>query len=823
MTVQMQSMSDLELLSRGKTLPFDVENSFVAAVSRNAAQYPDSTAVVFRELSRTYAELNRAADCLAVELKKADVAPGDFVCIMMPRCIDYPAAVLGIMKAGAAYIPVDVSYPEERREYMISNSHAKAVVTAELMERSKHNDPADFKETAIDPESPAYMIYTSGSTGTPKGVVVPHRAVAAQAAWLIPEFGLDRTKKNLCLPNFSFDASTIDLLYPLMAGGQIHILNEEDSRDISFIDYYIKEHGITGLSINASLGISLINNYDVRMEYMMLGGEKLTPFRKTETRIYNGYGPTEFAVNSSFHIVDQEKDTDIPIGRPVPNTWSFICDSNGQPVEQGTIGEICLIGPQIAKGYWESEEKTRKSFVKIPFEHSFPYDTMYKTGDLGRYNEDGELMFCGRIDHQVKLRGFRIEMGEIESTVANVPGVLVAAAEVRKINNIDRLCLYYVTDGNNDVSEDSIKEACRKKLASYMIPDIFVRMDRFPLTPNGKIDRKALPEPEIRISLENIVEPANEREQILLNIAKEVLSTDGFGVTDSLSMMGMTSLKAIEIVAKAQQQNILLKIGDVLSRDNIRAISKGMMSVVSWFRPYEKGKRNMVLISGIFAEKYNLPRMELWSSKYNILFIEPVDEHYTYIFKDADYREVVEFYYSLVSLKLEEVSDLNIHAAGGFCFGGLLAYSLSERYYEDTGRMPEIFLGDTAASYSDLALDGKDFEQEVRDATIQLKKAFLTDRQDGSGDDERKKLVHDNAVLMAQKFMIAKKVGFNSAAHKGPFSVRLFNCTVDKDRDLYPGQWKDLAGNLSVIDIEADHFTFCLDLEGKYLEYMNLI
>ena len=802
--------------AQGKTIEYDKSHDLLTAFRRNAEKRPDNIAVVFHERTYTYAELDRLSDLAAAALLREGVTPGEFVCVMMEREIDYPTAVLGIMKAGAAYVPVDPLYPEDRRDYMRKDCHAKVTVTKDFLEKAKKEEPVSTVPFTPDPESPAYMIYTSGSTGRPKGVIIPHRAVTALAAWLIPELGLDETKRNLCVLSFSFDASTLDLLYPLMAGGQIHILDGEEARNTGVISGYIKSRHITGMSISMALGLSLLNNCDVDMEYMMLGGEKLTSFRRTPTRIYNGYGPTEFTVTSSFHLVNQEKDRDIPIGRPVPNTWSFICDENGYPVPDGEIGEICLVGPQLALGYFGQEEKTKKAFVKIPFAHSFPYDLMYKTGDLGKYNEDGELEFCGRIDHQVKLRGFRIEMGEIESAASHVSGVGLVAAEVK--NN--RLCLYYV--GEPDL-EPQIREECRKKLASYMVPDAIMRLDSFPMTPNGKVDRKLLPVPAVSISAEDIVAPVGTREKILLSIAREVLSFDGFGVTDSLSQLGMSSLHAVEIAVRARKQNLLLKVGDILSRDNIRDISKDLMSVVSWYAPYDASKKNMVLSSGIFAEKYNLPRMKMWSARYNILFIEPVDEHYIYIFRDADYNEVVEFYYALVKYKLEEVSDLSIDLAGGFCFGGLLAYSLAERYYADTGKKPRVFLGDTAVSYIERAADGKNFSEETADAAKDLRPSLLSKKTPEMSDEDFEKLVEDHAVLMAQKFMIAKKVSAGSIAHKGPFDVLLYNCTADKDKTLYPGQWNDVAGSLTVINIEDDHFSFCMDPAGKYRELLSAL
>ncbi|MCQ2154174.1 MAG: amino acid adenylation domain-containing protein, partial [Bacteroidales bacterium] len=549
-------------LSYGTKLDYDSDRTIPGRFREAAAADPSAKAVVCGTESYTYAELDAVSDRVAAKLVAAGVGRGEFVCIMLPRCREFAAAVLGIQKAGAAYVPVDIEYPEDRKNYMVQDSGAKAVITPEFFDDLPESGPVDLSE----PENPAYMIYTSGSTGKPKGVVITHASVMACAAWNIPLCGMEPGRRYLHHPSFSFDASTMDLLYPLMAGAEVHILQEELRRDLGAVRRYCVDNHIYGLTLSTAMGMALLNQYELPVNYVTMGGEKMLSVRRTDARIINGYGPTEFTVCSSYHVVDQERDVDIPIGRPVPNSWSVICDADGHLLPQGVVGELCLIGPQIAEGYWQRPDVTREKFCKIKFEGAFGTDRMYRTGDLARYNARGELEFCGRIDFQVKLRGFRIEMGEIEACASSLEGVTAAAAEVRKMGGQDILCLYYTAD--RDMDDEIMRAHLSKSLTSYMVPDCFVRLDAMPLTPNGKVNRRALPEPKAAVS--ERVTPDTPTEKKIFALAAEVLGYDGFSVLDNLLSVGLTSLSAMKLSALLEQREgmevptrIILECGTV--------------------------------------------------------------------------------------------------------------------------------------------------------------------------------------------------------------------------------------------------------------------
>ena len=560
-------LEDMMSVSYGGDLAYDMTKTWIDMFMAHAKAAPDSIAVVDKSGFYTYAQLDEASENIARYLIANGVKINDRVAVKMSRIKEFAAAVIGANKAGAAYVPIDPEYPEDRIAYMLEDCGASCVLSDENIEEALRTVPGSAQVgTLADPETNAYMIYTSGSTGKPKGVMLKQRAVTACAAWNIKEFGLDSTKRNLHHPSFSFDASTFDLFYPLAAGAQIHILGEEMRKDLESIGKYIRDNGITGATMSTAIGMALLNQYDISLDYIMLGGEKFMPVKKTSTKLYNGYGPTEFTVCSSYHIIDQDKDTDIPIGRAVPNSYSFICDAQGHVLPKGLAGELCLAGTQISEGYWNRPELNRKAFAPLA-DGVLAGQRVYRTGDLARYNEDNELEYLGRIDSQVKLRGFRIELGEIENQASAFEGMLHVAAEVRK----NQLCLYYTAE--KDIDRDALREHLSKSLTEYMVPTVYIQLDAMPLTPNGKINRKVLPDPVMESSAEYAA-PANETEEIIASAMKKVLGTDSpVGALDSFFELGGDSIKAIRLVSILRAADINVQVSDIMKLKTVRKIA----------------------------------------------------------------------------------------------------------------------------------------------------------------------------------------------------------------------------------------------------------
>ena len=576
-------------LSKGEELEYDRGETFVGLFKAQVAARPDAPAVADDAGGAfTYGELDAKSDALARRLANTGLEPGSFAGLMLPRTTAFPVAMIAAQKCGAGYVPMDPEYPAERLAYMLENSGAPVLVTTRelfegkalefkgkvvFLEEDVSQETTDGKcsltscassPNLATPSTPAYMIYTSGSTGKPKGVVLSNRALRAMIAWFVRDCGLGPGKRNLSITSFSFDASVPDLFPPLASGGELHILSEERRKDLEGVHDYAVKVGATGLTTSTQLGLALVNTYpELPLEYMMLGGEKMVPFAKTSVRMLNGYGPTEFAVCSSYHEVDQSKSYDIPIGRAVPNSYSLIVDRLGALVPAGVTGELALAGVQIADGYWKLPEKTAQVFVSCevarlrgceagatsqPRDPTTPQTSrMYRTGDLARYNENGELEFLGRIDFQVKLRGFRIEIGEVEHAAASFPGIGAVAAEVREVAGAKHLVLYY----EGEVDASALKAKMAQTLTAYMVPDFFVAMGRLPLTPNGKIDRRKLPVPQA--DDEPIVPPETDAEKKVFTAVASVLKTESFGVTHDFNRLGLTSLGAMSLLARLKK------------------------------------------------------------------------------------------------------------------------------------------------------------------------------------------------------------------------------------------------------------------------------
>ena len=630
---------ELISLSKGRELPYDETETFVSMVSRFGEETPDALAVEDENGLLTYAELNRESDALASYLLDQGLKAGSFVGVMLPRIKEFIVSILAIQKAGAAYVPMDSEYPEDRLRHMLTDSEAGFLVTTKTLYEAKHSsggfdasnviyiESFDFdanyagKVNNAHPDGLAYMIYTSGSTGTPKGVMLPHRALRAFLAWRIAEIGINSSSRHAQHASFSFDASLDDLLCPLAAGGSVHIMPESLRKDIEGIRLFIKTNGITGMTLSTALGMALLGQYnDLPVKFLMMGGEKMLPFQKTDIKVINGYGPTEFSVCSSFHIVDQDQDKDIPIGRPVPNSYSFICDSFGNLLPQGAAGEICLCGRQMALGYWKREELTGQKFCMTPFGYK-----VYHTGDLARWNANGELEFMGRIDNQVKLRGYRIELGEIENQAVLMDGINTACAQVREVNGSKHLVLYYTADAQ--ISEDVLREHLSASLTEYMVPDTYMLLPEMPLTPNGKVNHRALPVPVIRSAAE-YVEPGTDKERIVANLFATLLGlSQPVGALDNFFALGGDSIKSIRLVSSLRAEGYTIQVADIMKLKTVRDIAEGLTGgeVIEISQDAWSGEVPDTAIWKFFVD-LNLPSPHHFNQSFVVQAAQRVDE-----------------------------------------------------------------------------------------------------------------------------------------------------------------------------------------------------
>jgi amino acid adenylation domain-containing protein len=553
-----------------------------------AERKPDAIALVYEGRLLTYAELNCRANQLAQYLRDKDVGPDRLVAICVERSLDMVVGLMGILKAGGAYVPLDPNYPIERLQYMLRDAAPRVLLTQErLRERlpattaeviTLDNDwdviaqqPSNnLKETSLDLRSYhlAYVIYTSGSTGEPKGVMVEHRNVtrlfAATEKWF--DFN-DRDVWSL-FHSFAFDFSIWELWGALLYGGRVVVVPYLTARSAQEFYDLLCEEGVTVLNETPSAFAQLIDAQgqspkEHSLRVVIFGGEALE-LRTLQLwverngaerpRLVNMYGITETTVHVTYRPLTEaevQSDGGSLIGKPIPDLKAYLLDHHRQPVPIGVIGEIYVGGAGIARGYLNRPELTAERFISDPFSTN-AQARMYKTGDLGRWRADGTIEYLGRNDDQVKIRGFRIELGEIEAQLARyapVKEVVVVARE--DIPGEKRLVAYITRRDESDLSLEELREHLMAVLPEYMVPSAFVMIERFPLTPNGKLDRRALPVPALGAYVSRQYEaPQGEVEQTLAGIWQELLHVERVGRQDNFFKLGGHSLVATQVIVR---------------------------------------------------------------------------------------------------------------------------------------------------------------------------------------------------------------------------------------------------------------------------------
>ena len=821
-----EEKSELLQLSRGETIEYDQSETFVDLFQRQVAISPNAIAVVDSQGSMTYQELDNQSNILAKVLVDQGIAKDDFVGIMLPRCKEFLVAVLSVFKAGGAYVPLDPDYPEAHLSYILDNAQAKLLLSTSSLAKGKLSDrmlfinDIDFNSESVPinnshPYSLAYMIYTSGSTGKPKGVMMEHKGLCALTKWLVPMEELKPGDKCAEHASFSFDASLLDLFPPLTCGAEVHILSSELRLDPKGMCKYFKEERITGISISTQLGMEMINSFELPLRYMVMGGEKMKQLRKTSVKLINEYGPTEFAVCSSYHIVNQGKDVNsIPIGRPVPNSMSVIVDNMGHLVPKGIPGELCLIGRQMSRGYWRQPDQTASQFTACPFLEGV---TMYHTGDMARWNEKGELVYLGRTDSQIKFNGFRIELGEIENEMMSYPSVTAAAVLVFKRKDVKTLVGYYCAEVSID--PQAIHNHLSTSLPQYMIPQMTMQIDKMPMTPNGKIDKKALLSDEMTSGL-NMGEytlPATVDEKKLFEIAKKVLEIDDFGVTDDLSSLGLTSLSAIRLADLANREGLSIKVNDILRNKTIRNILINEQAIGKWENGYDASKPAIVLIQGFTYYKKLEQLISKLCMRYSVFVIEPIEDHYEALFNEGELNshDVVKFYIDYLDVCLPP--SVKVEMFIGHSFGGELAYRCAVRWHKKTGSMPKVCMLDTFAHIANIAREMpitgiKDLTPEEVSGIEEIKEWNLHLRQMQALKDDHDLPVYDGDVL----YFKAEDLSL----YMNPIRINENELEKKKQDDL--NRWKSLAHHISIYPVMADHFTM-LDERycSEYIEKIN--
>ena len=556
--------------------------------SKIAEEYPNNIALVFENNQLTYKELDEKSNQFANFLiENFTIESEEFINVILERNEWFVISILGIMKTGAAYIPIDPNYPEERKTYIKENSKSKITINKGVIntfekEYGKHDILAP--EINTHPSSLAYTIYTSGSTGNPKGVMIEHQNVMNTILSQIEVFSVESSDHCLQFASSSFDASISEIFVALLCGSRLHIIEETKKTDISYLSEFVRNHKISFMKLPPAL-LQVLSIEDLKgVKTLVTAGEAI-PLELGKTfsnhfNYYNAYGPTETSICATiFKGIIKDR---VTIGHPIHNAQVYITDNNLNPLPVGVIGELCIGGKGVGRGYLNNEKLTNERFVQNPFDKT-EKTKLYKSGDLARWLPNGTIEFLGRKDDQVKIRGYRIELGEIEHHISQIKEVKQVAVLAKKTNQgMNQLVCYIITE--TEFNENSIKEELHAKLPSFMIPSTFVSIDEFPLTNNKKVDKKALLNIEISpTSTNSYCAPRNSTEKQLAAIWGEVLKLKKIGVHDNFFEIGGNSILAIRMVAKLQEY-FKLEINDLFKFPTIAQLSENISYSKDFFK-----------------------------------------------------------------------------------------------------------------------------------------------------------------------------------------------------------------------------------------------
>ncbi|MBE9178535.1 amino acid adenylation domain-containing protein [Oculatella sp. LEGE 06141] len=627
-----QRLSDLSLLTPEEyhqlvvawnqtTREYDDNSCIHHLIEAQVKQTPDAIALTFENQQLTYRELNHRANQLAHYLQAQGLQPDTLVGLCLERSLEMVIGILAVLKAGGAYVPIDPTYPSERLAFMLRDAQVPILLTQARFVHALPEVPAhcicldgDWEAIAAypttNPQSSvtlnhlAYVIYTSGSTGQPKGAMNTHVGLCNRLRWMQEAYHLTPIDCVLQKTPFSFDVSVWEFLWTLMTGARLVVAKPGGHQDSTYLARLIAAERITTLHfVPSMLQIFLEepNLSDCRnVRQMMCSGEALSTelqhrcLERLPAALHNLYGPTEAAIDVT-HWTCQRQDTgsSVPIGRPIANTQIDLLDKAGNPVPIGVPGEVHIGGVGLARGYWNRPDLTAEKFIPNPFLKAndkrqtdslsvtvtpLQSSRLYKTGDLARYRPDGTIEFLGRLDHQVKVRGFRIELGDVEAALSQYPGIretVVVALDDEQ--GYKRLVAYVVADATAESSVSHLYDFLSNRLPEYMIPSVFVPLDAMPLTPNGKIDRRALPLPQtIRPNLDTAyIMPQTELEQAIAQIWQEVLQLETVGIHDNFFELGGHSLLLIQVNTRLRSQlQADLSILDLFRYPTIHAIAQ---------------------------------------------------------------------------------------------------------------------------------------------------------------------------------------------------------------------------------------------------------
>jgi amino acid adenylation domain-containing protein len=826
----------------GKSLAYPRDKSVNQLFDEVVAQYPDKVALNHRDKELSYAQLHQRVIALTALLKEHGVKPGDFVGLCCERNFGMVEAQLAIMRAGAAFVPLDHTYPADRLRFLFEDTRLKVLLTEKELnaklpkhdarviqldgERSKAVNAAEHAPLDT-PEAAAYIMYTSGSTGKPKGVVVPHRGIVRLVKnQNYAPFGPDAVITQMS--NVSFDASTFELWGALLNGGRL-VLQPQAKPTLAEVTETMERYGVNILFITTGLFNVLVDEHVDRLKGLkciLTGGEVMSlPHIRKALRVLgpgvlnNIYGPTENTTYSCFHPINSEGDIgkQVPIGKAIHNTFLYVLDEQQKPVPVGAKGELYCGGDGVALGYWERPELTEERFLPDPFRGGNA--KMYRSGDLVKWLPDGSIEFLGRADDQVKIRGFRIELGEIENAISNYPGVRDRLVMARKDMPGGQQLVAYVVPNDFDPSKDEAKQEAfiaglrnhlEEALPKFMLPSFFVALSELPLNPNGKVDKKVLPVPELRSTRMKAehVSARNAIEKTLSTIWGKALGVEDLGVHDNFFDLGGHSIMGIQMLTQVEQQ---------LSR-KLALNSLFQAPTVALFAELIKKDEkplDLLNLAPIQKEGNKLPLFCVHGDEANYFMSRDLgkDQPFWGFFHQGEdghplrYTEVEDIAAHFIR-ELKQVRPEGPYLLCGFSFGGMVAYEMAQQLKRDGDQVLMLALLDTYAP----KLFGEVMQEEAK-FYDPLKKAVMRSMV---------KWQHDKGKVLAPKLRHFNIIDtYDQATYR--YDIKPYDGPVLMIKAAAsPGPdhmgWKDLVkGELTLASTPGDHYNMIKDPHVKTL------
>ncbi|MFZ0318212.1 MAG: amino acid adenylation domain-containing protein [Candidatus Sulfotelmatobacter sp.] len=823
-------------------------------VEAQAEENPKAPAVAQEGRQLSYEELNARANQLACLLRQKGVGPDVPVAICLKRSLELPVALLAVLKAGGACVPLDPDYPKDRLAYILEDSRAPVLITQPVLHSSLGNvkaevlylengwkilsgySPANLS-LVTKPENLAYIIYTSGSTGKPRGVLLMHRGLVNHGIASIDLYGIERSDRMLQFSSISFDIAVEEIFPTWFAGATVVLRSEQMSLAATDFLRWIRQQRISALDLPTAYWHELVHELaesgeqlPERLRLVIVGGEKASASAYASwlkvgghrVRWVNTYGPTETSVIVSAYEPDpsQPFPDNLPIGRPIANVRLYVLDSELQPVGIGEPGELHIGGPGVARGYLNHPELTEAKFIVDPF--STEGDArLYKTGDMVRYLPDGNIEFQGRIDFQVKIRGFRIELGEIEAVLEKHPGVAQAVVTAREVNGEKRLTGYIVALPNA-VTSVELRRYVKNLLPEYMIPADFVFLKSFPLTPNGKVDRRALPAPEQPEagSAEGYVAPRDEFESRMVTLWEHVLGKKPVGVRDNFFELGGHSLLAVRLTSRIENQfGKKLTITALIQAPTVESLVSLLRVESSSWSPlvplHVAGSKPTFFfvhgLGGTVMRFHELARHMVPDQPFYCLQAQGMDGKQPCLDRIEDMAVLY-----LEHLRLAQPQGP--YFLGGYSFGGLVALEMARRLVAEQEEVKALILVDTylPASNRGRSLFGKFFG-----LSTEQKLAYVKKRSTRYARGVKRRI---DALSLPQSIKAVREGCARAERQYSPQvyggQVVLFRASEKALRGLDDPQesWrKYAAGGVEVHEIDGDHGNILNEPQVKQL------